>query len=817
VADVNVDGKPDLIIANGVDNDAGVLLGNGDGTFQVQKTFATGSNSYSVAVADVNGDGRPDVVVANQGDNNASILLGDVPPTVLSINRTNPPGPITSDPSVTYTVTFNEAVTGVDPTDFALATTGSVNATTPVVVMPVNGAVYSVAINGITGTGTLGLNLVDDGSIKDAAGNPLQPGGVAAFGAQQTFQAGKPRFIATGAVNGDGKADLIVTNLYSPSVSVLLGNGDGSFQAPTTFAVGMQPFAVATADVNGDGKADLIVSNISSNSVSVLLGNGNGSFQTQQTFSTGYNPYSLVVGDVNGDGKPDLIVANTNSPSVSVLLGNGNGTFQNQFTIAVEGFNWRSIALADVNGDGKPDLIVAQKGSRVGVLLGNGNGSFQAQQTFSTGNIRYSLVVGDVNGDGKPDLIATNAGSNSVSVLLGNGNGSFQAQQTFSTGNFPYSVVVGDVNGDGKPDLIVDDVSNSVSVLLGNGNGTFQNPQTFATGSNPKSVAVVDVNGDGKPDLIVTSVHDGNISVLLGAANGNFTGQAYTIVPSLDTITDFSVTYPITLVQDPDQTHIDWTLVGTIAQLSINDSNGLTINGNGFSNGITLDYTNGNPLPNTLHLNGTTTFTINGLQGSSPLLNTTLEIGRSKVYISYASPAADPMAAVKRYLQNGYNNGAWNGIPSASPGFPGDITSIPAALNAAGTTGIGYADSADGLGVNALANSIELKYTLYGETTGGTWDTGDFNYDGSVNSADFTLMTRTYNTSLGSQAAPALSTGSGQAATSAAASASSAGQPSAPLTSDEKTSGNRVPAVQVKPAPISHPVSVPKQHKKQKR
>ena len=228
----------------------------------------------------------------------------------------------------------------------------------------------------------------------------------------------------------------------------------------------------------------------------------------------------------------------------------------------------------------------------------------------------------------------------------------------------------------------------------------------------------------------------------------------------------------ITLTQSADTQHVDWTLGGSSGEISITDPAGLTIYGNGGSDTISLNYGagNANPLPNTLHLNGN--FTINGLSGSNPLANTTLEIGRSTVFINYAG-GTDPLTTIQSYLKNGYNGGAWNGAPTVSTGA---ITSLPAAQNPLQTTAIGYADSHDGLIVGQPANTIELKYALYGDTalagiagfndftrmtqhwnqtSGGTWDTGDFNYDGSVNTADFTLLTRTYNTSLGSQAVPA--------------------------------------------------------------
>jgi hypothetical protein len=554
--------------------------------------------------------------------------------------------------------------------------------------------------------------------------------------------------------------DLLVTNFYSSSVSVLLGNGNGTFQAQYTYATGTAPYSASVGDLNGDGKLDLVVANLFSHSVGIFFGNGNGTFESQQTLATGLEPNSAVVTDLNGDGKPDIVVAEHNNNTIDVLIGNGNGTFQALRTVAFMP-SPTFISAADVNGDGAPDVIGIPALIGEGfVFLGNGNGTFQSPRTFLAGSVdRPVLSILDINGDGKPDV---------------------------AFANYIY-------NG-------------TVSILLGNGDGTFQLRQTFTAGHFPTALAGVDVNRDGRIDLAVPNFNDNNVSILLANSNGSFTGQTYTIVPSSDTITGSASVDQITLVQNPDNQHIDWTLNGATAEMAISDPNGLTINGNGSNDVIRLDYTIGTPLPNMLHLNGT--FTINGLQGSSPLLNTTMEIGRSTIYISYASPASDPIAAIRQYLQNGYNNGAWNGIPSASPAFPGDITSIPAAQNAAQTTGIGYADSSDGLIAGQPANSIELKYTLYGDTTltgtvgfndftrmtqhwnqttGGAWDTGDFNYDGSVNSADFTLIARTYNTSLGSQAV---------AAVSAAAAASPVQSPAPPATT---ATGKVMPSVQVNP------------------
>jgi hypothetical protein len=321
--------------------------------------------------------------------------------------------------------------------------------------------------------------------------------------------------------------DLIVANQSNDSVSVLLGNGDGTFQAAQTFATSATPLSVAVAHLTGDGNADLVVG--TSNGVDVLLGNGDGTFQPEQTLDAGANATSVAVADLMGDGKApdDLVVANTNAKGVDVLLGNGNGTFQPPKTFAT-GYGPESVAVADLTGDGKPpnDLVVANYNTHnVSVLLGNGDGTFQTARNYSTGGNPDFVTVADLTGDGKPpdDLLVVNY-DNNVSLLLSNVNGTFQNAQTITPvtrapqGYGPsVTLAAADLNGDGKPDLVLaDPLYNRVNVLLGNGDGTFQSPLAFTTNGRPYNVAVADLNGDGAPDVVVGGDNPGTVDVLLG-------------------------------------------------------------------------------------------------------------------------------------------------------------------------------------------------------------------------------------------------------------------------------------------------------------
>jgi hypothetical protein len=332
----------------------------------------------------------------------------------------------------------------------------------------------------------------------------------------------------------DGKLDLAVATLCGSvlgcngttpgSVSILLGNGDGTFQAHTDFAVGNLPLCVATADLNGDGFLDLIVGDFVpyNGSVSVLLGNGNGTFQTQQAYPAGNLPSSIAVGDFNGDGQLDFAVTSNTDGTVGLYLNQGQGTFSQPTVFFAAGSSAVAAVAADFNGDHKLDLAVLC--GEVCILLGEGDGGFSLTNlSYPTGTNPHAVAIGDLNGDGKNDIAVANFGDNNLSVFIGNGDGTLQPAVNYPTGTEPSAVAIGDLNGDGKPDLVVANYTgNTVSVLLNNGNGTFQSHVDYQTALNPTSVAIGDFNGDGKLDLAVVCVGSSAVSILLGNGDGTF-------------------------------------------------------------------------------------------------------------------------------------------------------------------------------------------------------------------------------------------------------------------------------------------------------
>ena len=401
-------------------------------------------------------------------------------------------------------------------------------ADSPFLPIPVGFNPKAIVTGDFSGNGHLDLAVTNIGSNDVSV---LLANGDGTFQPQVTYAVGTaPVAIVAGAFTGDGRINLAVANAQDDTVSVLLGNGDGTFQPQITYAVGLDPQAIVAGDFTGSGRLDLAVANGGDGTVSVLLGNGDGTFQPQATYVVGSGPDAIATGRFTGDGHLDLAVANEYSNDVSLLLGNGDGTFQPQLTYAV-GSNPSAIVAGDFAGDGRLDLAVANSGSSVSpgtvslgtvsVLLGNGDGTFQSQVTYPAGSSFGAIVAGDFTGDGKLDLAVT--GDKLVSVLLGNGDGTFQPQVIYAVGNNPDAIVAGDFNGDGRLDLaVVDNGSNEVSVLLGKGDGTFQSVQQYEVGLEPDAIVAGDFTGDGRVDLAVAIENSNGVSVLLGNGDGTF-------------------------------------------------------------------------------------------------------------------------------------------------------------------------------------------------------------------------------------------------------------------------------------------------------
>jgi hypothetical protein len=531
VADLNADGRPDVIAAT-EQNGVGVLLGNGDGTLQAVKKYKSGVLSVDVAVGDFNADGRPDVATADAGGGTASVLLGN--------------GDGTLGPAASYPV-------GTDPYAVAVADFDGDGRADLVATPFQNSAItflrgngdgtFQNAVSYAAGQAPADVAVADfdgDGRPDLAVANDLTsgPGTVSilhntggSFSPPVAVVVGQlPTFVTAADLNLDGRVDLIVGGYLE--VHVLRGVGNGTFQAASTVEAGLAPTAVAAADFNGDGRPDLAVAD---DGIAVITGKGEGTFATAPAYGVGASPPAVVVGDFNRDGTLDLAAPHATGPNgrVRILLGTGTGKFRLSRDIPV-GKGPTAAVAADLNGDSAPDLAVANgSDDTVSVLLNNGGGFFFAPQTFAAGTRPVSLAAADFDGDGVPDLAVVNGvvGTGTIRVLLGHGDGTFGPAQVYTVGKEPTSVATADLNGDGRPDLAVANADSgsfqksTVSVLLNQGGGTFGAAVGYAVGLDPQAVVAGDFNGDGRPDLAVANKDlegPGPISVLLGKGDGTF-------------------------------------------------------------------------------------------------------------------------------------------------------------------------------------------------------------------------------------------------------------------------------------------------------
>ena len=370
-------------------------------------------------------------------------------------------------------------------------------------------------------------------------GSTISPGLLTGLTLPRTDYAtgGGPVALALGDFNGDGHQDLVVANQTDGTISIFLGASDGTFGTPTTITIPSgslpaAPSALALGDFNGDGNTDIAVADAANNSVSILLGNGDGTFAAPITYPAGNHPVALLAEDLNSDGILDLAIVNqgngTANGTVSIWLGHADitGNWDKTFSPTTDypvGIMPTAIASADFNADGRPDLAVTNfADNTVSILLQNNDGTSATQGTFAA-KVDYStaegpagIIAADLNADGRPDLAITNQTGNSVSILLGNSDGTFSARTDFPTGSSPTGILAADFTGAGALDLAVADrTDNNVDILVGKGDGTFSAPIPLPTGNSPIAVASADLNGDGTQDLVTVNQSSNTVTVTL--------------------------------------------------------------------------------------------------------------------------------------------------------------------------------------------------------------------------------------------------------------------------------------------------------------
>jgi hypothetical protein len=333
-----------------------------------------------------------------------------------------------------------------------------------------------------------------------------------------------PLAVVVGDFNHDGIMDIATASVtQGPEVQVFLGIGNGTFHTPTAYDVGSGSGPIVVADVNGDGNLDLIVVNgacpnfVCDDSVSVLLGNGDGTFQAPMNFSTPPGPVGLVLGDFNGDGLLDIATINqadytTQCDCIEVLLGNGDGTFQEPPIVTYPPPSLpEALAVGHFDENGNLDLAVTEgyeSSGKVQIMLGNSDGTFSTGKAYTLTPDLFSIAAADLRNNHRTDLVVGEFEGTGIAVLLGNGDGTFRQPVVYKT-ETPVGVAVADMNGDGIPDVVAATVVGAgpglVEVLIGMGDGTFKSAVSYPAGEFPSAVAVADFNGDHLPDVTVSN------------------------------------------------------------------------------------------------------------------------------------------------------------------------------------------------------------------------------------------------------------------------------------------------------------------------
>jgi len=530
VGDLNGDSIPDVAVTLDFHEELSILLGNGDGTLQPPVNYPVTTRCTKVVIGDLDGDGDQDLAACDRIVDLISTLLGDgaggfvTGPTTAMVEPVSLAlGDFDSDGILDLAVGnyYENLVTLVFGTGDGAFTNPATWA------LPE--AIWGVTAGDFDQDGNLDLAAVSGGNYDDGLLTVLHGDGAGNLIEHQSLTGTLYRYAGTLAdMNGDPYPDLVVHVRSEAAIHVLIGDGAGGFSTPVVFGTVANPQTRTAADFDGDGLTDVIVGSYYEPVLALSFGAGGGNLHASRHSPAIDTPVQLAVDDLTGDGIPDLALASASRDRIETLRGQGDGTFV-QVTEIDSHDNIYGITIGDLNGDGYGDLALATlSANRLVTHFGQGNGHFSGPTYYHVGQRVNAVQLIDLNIDGHLDAAlacGVDGGSpGTVVTYFGDGDGGLTEDQSYAVGAFPRDIQAADLNGDGWPDLVTCSKEDGVfSTLINAGDGSLGSAIASGAPGTPVMVSVTDLNGDGHPDAAVTHDDDGQVSIHLGDGSGSFT------------------------------------------------------------------------------------------------------------------------------------------------------------------------------------------------------------------------------------------------------------------------------------------------------
>ncbi|MBI4518320.1 MAG: VCBS repeat-containing protein [Deltaproteobacteria bacterium] len=519
ITDVNSDSRPDVVAANSGSSNVSVFLGDGAGGFGARIDSSVGVAPTAVAAADINEDGHPDLTISMldgilvlTGDGQghftagASAGAGNTPNGVVLTD-------VDKDGHVDALVSNNRS------SDISVLRGNGLGGFGPARSFVADEEPLVIAAGDLDEDGFPDA-VVGARNYQNAFYLPvlLNHGAGRLLAVEDLLIGQAVAATAAGDVNNDALPDLAVIfgSGADSRAQVFLAGSDGGFVVTTPVATGEYPNALALADFNRDDKLDLVTTNNHSDNVSVLLGHGDGTFDAARSSATEPKPLACAVGDFDNNRIPDLAVASTGEPgAVSILLGNGDGTLHSAATVTVQNTPL-ALAVGHFDGDANDDVLVANFGSNnISILLGNGDGTFRTSDPLYVGRGPASIAVLDLNRDGADDFAVALANEPQLNVAVYAGSaGGVTFWLSIPAGDTPSAIVARDFDGNGRPDVVVSNqVSNNITVLVGTNSNRLSRLGSVTVSRQPKTIAAADFNGDGRYDVATSNYAQTSMNV----------------------------------------------------------------------------------------------------------------------------------------------------------------------------------------------------------------------------------------------------------------------------------------------------------------